>query len=83
MRVMNIVSKAPEWVVVAYMPQVRSRYEAMSQSKAVEARVEILQRTIAPVFRDVMLASHSGAETTLPDGVVVNISPRLILYVSD
>jgi len=55
----------------------------MSQSKAVEARAEILQRTIAPVFRDVMLASHFGAEMTLPDGVVVNISPRLILYVSD
>jgi len=83
MRVMNIVSKAPEWVVVAYMPQVRSRYEAMSQSKAAEARAEILQRTIALVFRDVMLASHFGADMTLPDGVVVNISPRLILYVSD
>jgi len=83
MRVMNIVSKAPEWVVVAYMPQVRSRYEEISQSKAAEALAEILQRTIALVFRDVMLASHFGADMTLPDGVVVNISPRLILYVSD
>jgi len=83
MRVMNIVSKAPEWVVVAFMPHVRSRYEAMSQSKAAEARAEILQRTIALVFRDVMLASHFGAEMTLPDGVVVNIRPRLILYMSD
>jgi len=50
MRVKNIVSKAPECVVVAYMPQVRSRYEAMFQSKAAEARSEILQRTIALVF---------------------------------
>jgi len=83
MRVMNIVSKAPEWVVVAFMPQLRSRYEAMSQSMAAEARAEILHRNITLVFRDVMLASHFGAEMTLPDGVVVNISPRLILYVSD
>jgi len=80
---MNIVSKALEWVVVAYMPQVRSRYEAMSQSKAAEARAEILQHTIELVFRDVMLAGHFGTEMTLPDGVVMNISPRLILYVSD
>jgi len=83
MRVMNIVSKAPEWVVVAYMPQVWSRYEILSQSKAEEARAVILQRTIALVFRDVMLASHFGTKMTLPDGVVMNISPRFILYVSD
>jgi len=55
----------------------------MSQSKAAEARAEILQGTIALVFRDIMLASHFGADMTLPDVVVVNISPRLILYVSD
>jgi len=65
------------------MLQVRSRYEAMSQCKAAEARAEILQRTIALVFRDVMLSSHFGMEMTLPDGLVMNINPRLILYVSD
>jgi len=55
----------------------------MSQCKAAEARAEILQRTIALVFRDVMLSSHVGMGMTLPDGLVMNINPRLILYVSD
>lgn len=80
---MNILTKKPVNVTVAYVPRVWAKFEAILKKKAAAARAKVLRRILALVFRDLMLASHFIAELTVPNGATFLACPRVILYTSD
>lgn len=80
---MHIVTKKPVRVTVAYVPHIWAKFETMSASKAATVRSKILQSTLALAFRDLIVASHFGAEMNLPDGSSVLVTTRVILYISN
>lgn len=80
---MNLLSREPVWVTVAYVPQVWADFRKCSASNAAAARAQVLQHTLNLAYGDLMRASHFGVAVTMMDGTQAVVSPRVVLYVCD
>lgn len=80
---MNLLSRVPVWVTVAYVPQVWADFQKTSAANAATARAQVLQHTLNLAFKELMQASHFGVTVTMMDGTQGTVSPRVVLYVSD
>lgn len=80
---MNLLSRLPVWVPVAYIPQVWADFQKSSAANAATARAQVLQHTLNLAFGDLMRASHFGVTVTMMDGTQGAVCPRAVLYVSD
>lgn len=83
MRVISVLTDKEDWVTVAIIPQVGDKLEPMSAEKASRLRARLLQTTLHLVLRRLLQASPFGVKMALPDGTVVVVSPRLLLYQCD
>jgi len=79
MRIVNNINKEVRWVMLAYIPQVESKF--LETGKGHEVRAELLQRILHIVFRTCMVASHRGVWVQAPGGGSVGVSPLVLLYV--
>jgi len=82
-RIVNIVTKEPQWVTVAYVPVVKKFNESAADERANLRRSAVLQRVLYMAFRSVINASHSGVTVYTKDGTPLTAFPRLLLYIAD
>jgi len=82
-RVVNLVTNAPQWVTTAYVPIVKKLTETAADERAKLRRSAVLQRVLYMAFLSVMNASHSGVTISTNDGKSLTAYPRLLLYIAD
>jgi len=80
-RVINVAGK-PEWLVVAYIPVVRTLQEKSAAERGSQRRCGVMQRVLYAAFREFISFSHLGFKVRL-DTRVVKVFPRTLLYLCD
>jgi len=82
-RVVNLVTNAPQWVTIAYVPIVKKLIETAANERAKLRRSAVLQRVLYMALRSVINASHSCVTISTKDGTSLTAYPRLLLNIFD
>lgn len=79
---LNVVTKVPEWVTIAYIPIVRKLQEPAADDRGRVRRCGVLQRVLYAAFREFESCSHIGMEVSYK-GRTLKVFGRVLCYICD